>query len=95
MRIVVITNNDLVRYRMKIHGYFLEERLTPQEKDNLYNQCIGCLNRICVTDDKEEVLTMLASLQTKAMLLGKNTFLRIDEDSNRQAEIYLKERETE
>ena len=72
---------------MKIHGYFLEERLTPQEKDNLYNQCIGCLNRICVTDDKEEVLTMLASLQTKAMLLGKNTFLRIDEDSNRQAEI--------
>ena len=34
---------------------------------------------------------MLASLQTKAMLLGKNTFLRIDEDSNRQAEIYLKE----
>ena len=80
---------------MKIHGYFLEERLTPQEKDNLYNQCIGCLNRICVTDDKEEVLTMLASLQTKDMLLGKNTFLRIDEDSNRQAEIYLKERETE
>ena len=26
---------------------------------------------------------MLASLQTKAMLLGKNTFLRIDEDNVR------------
>ena len=65
---------------MKIHGYSLEERLTNNEKDNLYNECIGCLNRICVTDDKEEVLTMLASLQTKAMLLGKNTFMRIDED---------------
>lgn len=64
---------------MKIHGYFLDERLTNNEKDNLYNACIGCLNRICITDDKEEVLTMLASLQTKAMLLGKNTFLRIDE----------------
>ena len=40
------------------------------------------LNRICVTDDKTEVLTLLASLQTKAMILGKNTFLRIDEESN-------------
>lgn len=67
---------------MKIHGYFLEERLTNKEKDNIYNQCIGCLNRICVTDDKEEVLTMLASLQTQAMLLGKNTFLRIDENAS-------------
>ena len=67
---------------MKIYGYFLEERLTRNEKDNLYNECIGCLNRICVTDDKEEVLRMLASLQTKAMILGKNTFLRIDEETD-------------
>ena len=66
---------------MKIHGYFLDERLTVNEKKNLYDECIGCLNRISVTDDKEEVLTMLASLQTKAMLLGKNTFLRIDEEN--------------
>ena len=51
------------------------------ERDNIYNDCIGCLNRICITDNKEEVLTMLASLQTKAMILGKNTFLRIDEES--------------
>ena len=64
---------------MKIQGLFLDERLTRNEKDILYNECIGCLNRICITDNKEEVLTMLASLQIKAMLLGKNTFLRIDE----------------
>lgn len=63
---------------MKIHGLFLEERLTANEKSNLYEECRGCLNRICVTDNKEEVLTMLASLQVKAMLLGKDTFLRID-----------------
>ena len=63
---------------MKIHGYFLDERLTSNEKENLYDDCRGCLTRICVTDNKEEVLTMLASLQTKAMLLGKDTFLRID-----------------
>ena len=67
---------------MKIQGYFLNERLTRVEKNNLYDACIGCLNRICVTNDKEEVLTMLATLQTKAMLLGKNTFLRIDEGKN-------------
>ena len=65
---------------MKINGLFLEDRLTKIEKDNLYNECLGCLNRICITDDKEEVLTMLASLQIKAMILGKNTFLRIDEE---------------
>ena len=66
---------------MKIHGYFLDERLTAQEKQNLYDECRGCLNRIRVTDDKYEVLTMLASLQTKATILGKNTFLRIDEEN--------------
>lgn len=65
---------------MKIQGLFLEERLTEQEKRILYDECIGCLNRICITDDKNEVLTMLASLQIKAMLLGKNTFLRIDSE---------------
>lgn len=62
-----------------IQGYFLEGRLSRQQSDNLYDECRGCLNRICVTDDKEEVLTMLASLQVKAMLLGKDTFLRIDQ----------------
>jgi|GEM_PF-1409672 len=68
-------------YNMVGGSLFLEERLTDVEKNNLYDECEGCLNRICITDDKEEVLTMLASLQVKAMLLGKNTFMRIDEDN--------------
>ncbi len=63
---------------------FLEKRLTFEQKNNLYDECIGCLNRICITDDKEEVLTLLASLQIKAMLLGKNTFMRIDEEQNKK-----------
>ena len=67
---------------MKINGLFLKERLTMQEEQNLDDECRGCLNRICITDDKEEVLTMLASLQIKAMILGKNTFLKIDEENN-------------
>lgn len=65
----------------KIQGLFLKEKLNSNERRNLYDECVGCLNRICVTDDKEEVLTMLASLQVKAMLLGKNTFKRIDEQN--------------
>ena len=63
---------------------FLEKRLTYDQKNNLYDECKGCLNRICITDDKEEVLTMLVSLQIKAMLLGKNTFMRIDEEQNKK-----------
>lgn len=66
---------------MKIQGLFLEEKLSEQERRILYDECIGCLNRICITDDKIEVLTLLSSLQIKAMLLGKNSFLRIDEQN--------------
>ena len=68
---------------MSYNGFFLDERLTRNERDILYDECKGCLNRICITDNKEEVLTMLASLQVKAMLLGKNTFMRIDEEQNK------------
>lgn len=66
---------------MKYQGLFLDEELDRYERDGLYDECQGCLNRICITDDKSEVLTMLASLQVKAMLLGKSTFLRIDRES--------------
>lgn len=59
---------------MKYHGFFLDEELNRYERDNLYDECRGCLNRICITDDKSEVLTMLASLQVKAMLLVKIRF---------------------
>lgn len=65
---------------MNIHGLFLEGELSRNEKENLYDACLGCLNCICVTSDKEEVPTMLASLQVKAMILGKNTFFRIDRE---------------
>lgn len=65
---------------MNVNGFFLDEQMTSSEKSEVYEQCIGCLNRICVTGDKEEVLTMIASLNYKIMLLGKDTFLRIDSE---------------
>lgn len=70
---------------MSNKGFGLDERLTYQEKNNIYDQCIGCLNRICITGDKKEVLTMIASLNYKIMLLGTDTFLRID--SNDKGEL--------
>lgn len=61
-------------------GYFImeEKRLSRIQKENIYNLCIGSLNRICVTDDKKEVLDMIASLNHNVSRLGKDTFLRID-----------------
>ena len=47
-----MTEDEMEVIKMKIHGYSLEERLTENEKNNLYNECKGCLNRICITDDK-------------------------------------------
>lgn len=72
---------------MKIQGFTLEGHLTQEEKDVLRDECIGCINRICVTNDKEEVLTMLTSLQYKAMLLGKSTFHEIDEAAYAEKEL--------
>lgn len=57
-----------------------EKRLSRIRKKNLYDFCIGSLNRICITDDKEEVLDMIASLNHNVSLLGKDTFLRIDSE---------------
>lgn len=58
-----------------------EKRLSRDKKDLLYRLCIGSLNRICVTDDKEEVLDLIASLNHNVYVLGKDTFLRIDSDN--------------
>lgn len=62
-----------------------EKKLSQIQKENIYNSCIGSLNRICVTDDKKEVLNMIASLNLNVSLLGKDTFLRID--SNNKGEL--------
>ena len=68
------------------NGYFFDGMLTQSEKDYHYNSCIGCLNRICVSDDKEEILTMIASLQRNAVILAKNNFRRIDNEITNQLE---------
>ena len=62
-----------------------EKRLSRDEKDRFYRLCVGSLNRICITDDKEEVLDLIASLNHNVYVLGKDTFLRID--SNNKGEL--------
>ena len=43
----------------------------------------GSLNRIMVTDDKEELLTMIASVNYRMSLLAKDTMRRIDEQTHK------------
>ena len=57
-----------------------EKRLSQDEKYQFYRLCVGSLNRICITDDKKELLDMIASLNHNVYVLGKDTFLRIDEE---------------
>ena len=62
-----------------IKGYFFDGRLDQNERRNLRDMIEGSLNRIMVTDDKEELLTMIASVNYRMSLLAKDTMRRIDE----------------
>ena len=63
----------------KIQGYFFEGRLNQNERRNIRDMIEGSLNRIMITDDKEELLTMIASVNYRMSLLAKDTMRRIDE----------------
>lgn len=62
-----------------IEGYFFDGRLDYNERRNIRDMIDGSLNRIMVTDDKEELLTMIASVNYRMSLLAKDTMRRIDE----------------
>ena len=61
-----------------IKGYFFDGRLDYNERRNIRDMIDGSLNRIMVTDDKEELLTMIASVNYRMSLLAKDTMRRID-----------------
>lgn len=67
-----------------IQGYFFEGRLDQNERRNLRDMIDGSLNRIMVTDDKEELLTMIASVNYRMSLLAKDTMRRIDEQTYKE-----------
>lgn len=65
----------------KIQGYFFDGRLDYNQRRNIRDMIDGSLNRIMVTDDKEELLTMIASVNYRISLLAKDTMRRIDEQT--------------
>lgn len=67
-----------------IQGYFFEGRLDQNERRNLRDMIDGSLNRIMVTGDKEELLTMIASVNYRMSLLAKDTMRRIDEQTYKE-----------
>ena len=68
----------------KIQGYFFDGRLDYNERRNIRDMIDGSLNRIMVTDDKEELLTMIASVNYRMSLLAKDTMRRIDEQTYKE-----------
>lgn len=67
-----------------IKGYFFDGRLDYNERRNIRDMIDGSLNRIMVTDDKEELLTMIASVNYRMSLLAKDTMRRIDEQTYKE-----------
>lgn len=67
-----------------IKGYFFDGRLDYNERRNIRDTIEGSLNRIMVTDDKEELLTMIASVNYRMSLLAKDTMRRIDEQTHKE-----------
>ena len=68
----------------KIQGYFFDGRLDYNQRRNIRDMIDGSLNRIMVTDDKEELLTMIASVNYRMSLLAKDTMRRIDEQTYKE-----------
>lgn len=67
-----------------IKGYFFDGRLDYNERRNIRDMIEGSLNRIMITDDKEELLTMIASVNYRMSLLAKDTMRRIDEQTYKE-----------
>ena len=58
----------------------LTERLNNGEKKFNYDLLIGCINRICVSDDKNEIIRKLGFANTYLSMLAQDSLIRIDDE---------------
>lgn len=65
---------------MKVNGYFLNEKLSVIQRRNFLDGINGCLNRICITDDVTELITMEMSINYNVGILIKNRLLELQEN---------------
>lgn len=61
----------------KITGLFLTGELSDTERSNMIDEISGCINRICVTHDLSELITMEMSINYKIGILIKNRIIQI------------------
>ncbi len=61
----------------KIVGLFLNGELSDTERSNMIDEIAGCINRICVTDDLNELITMEMSINYKIGIIIKNRIIQI------------------
>ena len=57
----------------------LEKPLTRVERDNRIDSLEGCKNRICVTDDVGELLSLLYSATYYLNILAQSRYLELKE----------------
>lgn len=58
----------------------IDEPFTKQEKDNMLDSLDGCICRICVSDDPEEIVRMLGFANDYLSMLAYSRMKQIKED---------------
>lgn len=66
----------------------LDKPLCRQERDNTIDLLRGCVNRICVTDDKRELVRLMGSANYYISRLGESRILELE---NREIDDFLKD----
>lgn len=59
----------------------LDKPLTQVEQDNKIAMLEGCKNRICVTDDVEELFSLLHSATNILNILARSRYLELKDGS--------------
>lgn len=68
----------------------LDKPLRRRERDNTIDLLRGCVNRICVTDDKLELVRLMGSANYYISRLAENRILELE---NQEIDDFLKTEE--
>lgn len=66
----------------------LNKVLSYQERDNTIDLLRGCVNRICITDDKRELVRLMGSANYYISRLAESRILELE---NREIDNFLKD----
>lgn len=66
----------------------LNKVLSHQERNNTIDSLRGCVNRICVTDDERELVSLMGSANYYISRLAESRILELE---NREIDNFLKD----